>query len=521
MNQTQVPFRRVHADEDGRTKLLDGVAEIETAVSSTLGAGGKTVILEHPAGGPYITKDGVTVAEYVNPYDPVANLGASLLREAAKKTASDAGDGTTTSIVLAKAILDNVIPKLTATNFRVFQDGIKIGRDKIVSELENRSTDVTKDNLIDIASISANNDRTIGNLIAEAYSKVGMDGTVAIGESMTNDTYVDMLDGSSINSGYASPHFKNSANKCNLKGPSILILDQTLQNVWKIQELLESALKDNQSLVIVGQLEPNAIATLAMNVRKLGMKICVIDPPLHGAQRQAVLSDLALLTGANVVGEEYGNSLDTVSFKDLGKVKSVSIEDSRSIFKFNKTTKTKEVIKELKNRLVNAQGPEKGLIKYRLNLLTGKLAEIKVGAITESAFKELKDRVDDAVQATRCALQEGFVAGGGVVLKDIANMYGDSKNPGESALYAAIMKPIKTILNNGGYDIKDLLHIDKIDWGMNVLNGKEVNVKEVGIIDPTKVTKNAVINACEVAHTILGTDIILTTLRASDVPEIN
>ena len=514
------PFRMVHESVDGRNKLLLGVNEIARAVSSTLGAAGKTVILENPVGGPYVTKDGVTVAEYVNPFDPVSNLGASLIREAARKTAADAGDGTTTSIVLAKAILDAALPKATASNFRSIMEGIDKGTKKVVKELNGRSTEVTTTNLIDIASISANNDKHIGQLIADAYDRVGIDGTVAIGESQTADTYVDVLDGSSINTGYASVHFANEADKCNLIKPHILILDQKLDNVWKIQEVLEGALKDGKSLLIIGQLEPGAIATLAMNVKKLGLKLCVVNPPFHGTQRQAILKDLADLTAANVVGEEYGNSIDTVSFNDLGTAKSVVVEGNRTIFKFDDTQDKviAESIKDIKEELPNATGVDRGLLKYRLNLLTGKLAEIKVGAVTESAHKELHDRVDDAVHATHCALQEGIVPGGGVVLKDIAmKLHKDAKSEGEKALYEACFAPMRTIISNAGLDISNYPTINNRNKGLDVKSGKVVSTKSAGIIDPVKVTKNAIINAADVAKTILSTDIVVTNLRQTDV----
>lgn len=521
MKPNQQVFRRVHKEENGRDKLMAGVNELASTVASTLGAAGKTVILQDPfTNAPYPTKDGVTVAEYIEPFDPVANLGASMIREAAKKTVEVAGDGTTTSVVLAKAILDAAIPQVSDGNFRSLIEGIKRGRDKVLKELENKTTEVTESNLVDIASISANNDYEIGKIIADAYTKVGIDGTVTIGDSKTNNTYIDILDGSSISSGYTSPHFAGDNGKVEFKNANLLILDQKLDNIWKIQGVLEAALKNGDSLLIIGELSQPAITTLAMNKIKAGFKIAVVEPPLHGIQRKYVLQDIAALTGAAVVGEEYGNSLDTVNATNLGQLKAVTVEQNRTIFKFKDGARDEmdELVSTLKEKLINAEGAEKGLLKYRLNLLTGKLAEIKVGAVTTTEFKELKDRVDDAVRATQCALEEGIIPGGGVALKDISQKLAkEAKTDGELMLYKALFFPFLTIIKNAGLDINDFPEVSKRGKGIDVLRAKVVSTKSEGIIDPVKVTKNAVINAVAVATTILGSDFVVTTLRQSDI----
>lgn len=516
------PLRRVH--EDGRAKLLAGIDEVAITVGSTLGAAGKTVVLEEPHTGlPKPTKDGVTVADYINPIEPVANLGASLVREAAKKTAAIAGDGTTTSTVLTKAILDIASPLAKPHNFRDIIEGIKVGKDKVVKELEGLSEEVTEGNLKDIATISANNDSVIGKLIAEAYELVGLEGSVLVGESESTMTHIDINDGSTIGKGYVSPHFANSedGSKCILDKPYVLIVDQTIDNIWKIEKVLEGALESRNSLLIIGHLEPQAIATLAVNAKK-GLKICVIEAPLHGTQRYQVLEDLGKLTGANVIGEEYGTSLDIVSFQDLGTIERVEIGEYESVFKFDEPNDVvKALVKELQDSVLTAEGVEKGLLKYRLNILTGKLATIRVGAVTEAALKELKDRVDDSVHATKCALQEGVLPGGGVALKDISNkLYEGCTDEGELALYDALIAPLSIILKNGGYSFKDYPNISTPNLGVNVLTGKEVMVKAEGIIDPTKVTKHAVINAVDVAATVLSTDYIVTNVRQDELKEL-
>lgn len=515
------PLRKPHSGNDGRSKLLNGVNELANTVASTLGAAGRTVIMEDPLGNPKVTKDGVTVAEYVNPYEPVANLGASLIRQAAKKTADEAGDGTTTSVVLAKAILDQAIPTVNKSNFRELIEGIKKGRDKVIKELQNKTTEVTESNLADIATISANGDPELGAMISEAYGLVGLDGTVTIGNSDTNKTYVRTAEGSSIDRGYVSSAFVNDGkNKCTLNDAKILLLDTKVSNIWHIQDLLEGALKGASSLLIIGELEQQAIATLAMNKIKSGFKVCVIEPPLFGQQRHKVMEDLGLLTGATVIGEEHGNALNTAGFTDLGSVKKVTVESGRTIFKFDDSI-NKDVRGERLSDLhefikSDAVKADRNMAKFRINILTGKIAEIKVGADTEVELEELRDRVDDSVHATRCALQEGIVHGGGVALKDISNkLMKDAKSDGEKMLYASLQAPLNQILKNAGLKPSDF-PLEKVNHGVDVVTGKLVNTKSKGIIDPVKVTKNAVINATSVATTILSTDYVLTNIRAND-----
>ena len=515
------PLRRVHTD--GKERLLAGINELAETVASTLGAAGKTVILEDALTSlPLVTKDGVTVAEYINPVHPVENLGASLIREASSKTASEAGDGTTTSAVLAKAIINDALEIATDKNFRQVIEGIKTAKDKIVEDLNNKSTKVTTDNLKHIATISANNDSVVGGLIAEAYEMVGLEGSVIVADSDTHDTHIMVNDGSTIGGGYESSHFANRANgDCILDKPKVLVIDQKIDNIWKIQDVLEGALKGGNSLLIIGDLGPQAIGTLAMNAKK-GFNVCVIKPPLHGHMKTTILEDIGKLTGGKVVGEEYGTSLSTISFIDLGDCEKVIINAHESIFKFN--TMPDEVggiVKGLQKDILTADDRDKGLIKYRLNLFTGKLATIKVGAITKTALKELKDRVDDSVHATKCALQEGIIPGGGVSLKDIYNKRCCKGSEFEDILYTACMAPLATILNNGGYMLEDFGDkIDKEDWGVNVLTGEEVNVIKAGIIDPTKVTKNAIINAVDVACTVLSTSYIVTNIRQDELQKL-
>ena len=515
MNGT--PLRRIH--EDGKEKLLKGINDLAETVASTLGAAGRTVILEDPVSSlPYVTKDGVTVAEYINPVHPVENLGASLVREASKRTAQEAGDGTTTSTVLTKAILDEAIPLTDKSNFREIIKGIKRAQDNVIDEIDKRSTKVTKDNLASIATISANNDSEIGSLIAKAYEEVGLEGSVIVANSDSADTFIETSDGSTINKGYATHHFANQPNgDCVFDNPYILLLDQPVENIWKLEGVLEYVAKEGKPLLIVGTLQPQALGTLAMNSKKGVIKACVIEAPLHGHMKAAVLEDLSKLTGATVVGEEYGTSLDTITFRELGKLPKCIINSYETLFKFGKPSKEiKELTKEVRDSIDTANPHEVGAFKYRLNLLTGKVATIKVGALTETALKELKDRVDDSVHATKCALQEGVLPGGGVVLKDIAYKFNEN-NEKDAILYRALLAPIRTILDNGGFQLQDFGGTHKDGVGVDVLTGKEVDVKQAGIIDPTKVTKNAVLNAVEVATTVLSTDYIVTNVRNDEL----
>ena len=513
MNNT--PLRKVHSD--GKERLIAGINELADVVASTLGAAGKTVILEDPAtNAPYVTKDGVTVAEFVNPIHPVENLGASLVREASKKTAAEAGDGTTTSTVLAQAILAEALPVVTSGNFRKVIDGIETAKDKVLKELTKVSTKVTGDNLKSIASISANNDAVIGSLITKAYDMVGLEGSVLVANSETADTHIVKNEGSVLTSGYMSSHFANQPNgDCVLEDPSVLIIDQKVDVIWKIKEVLESALRGGKSLLIIGDLDLQAVSTLVMNAKQ-GFKVCVVQPPLHGHLKTAVLEDLGKLTGANVIGEEYGTSLTTAGAKDLGNISKVTINSKETVMVFDKAIEgINELVKDLRKQLKKSDGQDAGLLKYRLNILTGKLCTIKVGAITEVALKELKDRVDDSVHATRCALQEGILPGGGVALRDISTDLCCIGNDYEDILYKALNAPIQTILRNGGYKVEDFGEFKKGE-GVDVLSGETAIVKNEGIIDPTKVTKLAVINAVQVACTVLSTDYIITNMRQDE-----
>ena len=517
MNET--PIRKVYSGPEARQLLIQGVSELAKTVASTMGASGKTVILETPMGTPYITKDGVTVAEYINPLHPVSNQGASLVREASKKTAQEAGDGTTTSTVLAEAILLNALDHIDDSNFRTIIKGLEDGLDKVIAEIDSRSTEVTKDNLKDIATISANGDVELGEIIAEAYETVGLDGSVLIGSSDSPKTYIDIQDGSSLRGGLASAHFSNAARgKAEFKKSLILITDQVIDNIWKIQTILEECLKTGNSLIIVGELEPQALATLAVNKRQAGMKVAVVNPPLFGTNRQQLLDDLALLTSANIIGEEYGNALDNVTSADLGTVKFASIDNDATTFKFEKPSElVEERVKSLKEQLEVATKEERGILKMRLNLISGKVATIKVGAVTNTEHKELVDRVDDSIHATRCALQEGVLPGGGSTFKDIAMKLSPTHNLGEQILYNSLTSPISNICHNAGLKVEDFEGFSEEGKGVDVSKATLVDMKEAGIIDPTKVTKHALINALSVAKNILTTDHIVVNLRQGDV----
>ena len=451
----ETPIRKVYSGPEARQLLINGVSELAKTVASTMGAGGKTVILETPLGTPYITKDGVTVAEYINPLHPVSNQGASLVREASRKTAQEAGDGTTTSTVLAEAILLNALDHIDDKNFRKIIKGLDSGLAAVLEEIDSRSTEVNEGNLKDIATISANGDVELGEIIAEAYETVGLDGSVLIGSSDSPKTYIDVQDGSSLRGGLASAHFANAARgKAEFKNAHILICDQVIDNIWKIQSILEQCLQSGNSLIIVGELEPQALATLAVNKRQANMKVAVVNPPLYGTNRQALLDDLAFLTSANIIGEEYGNALDVVSPSDLGSVKFASIDNDSTIFKFHDVD-TKDRVDDLRSRLEDASKDERGILKMRLNLISGKVATIKVGAVTDVEHKELVDRVDDSIHATRCALQEGILPGGGSTLKDIAMKLSPSPDLGEQVLYNSLMSPISNILHNAGLKVED------------------------------------------------------------------
>ena len=422
--------------DNAKSKIITGVDKLTKAVKSTLGASGKCVIYEDAMGKPVITKDGVTVAESVVLYDPVENMGATLLKEAARNTVKEAGDGTTTATVLAESLLKEVNKSLSSTHatVREIKEGISSCLTKINNYLDSIKIDVKDDMLDSVSAISCNNDIELGKIVAESYKAVGKDGVVLMEEAESNLTYVDIVDGVKLDCGVTSPHFITDTEKqrCVLENPLVLVVTSEIPSIRKIQGILEHVIKNNRSLLIVAQVSQQVKSALLMNKMKGNIKVNVIDLPGFGPTKPDTCKDLAILTGATIINEELGDDLDLITPEHLGEVEKVVTDTSNTVITtFEATEKVEERIKEvekLKNKEKN--GFLKRKLEDRLAMLSGSVGIIRVGADSKVEMKEKKDRVEDAIYATKAALKEGIVPGGGVALL-IASQKISTDNVGE------------------------------------------------------------------------------------------
>ena len=511
MNETIV--KHLNFGEDAKSAIFSGIEKLTQAVSSTLGASGKCVILEDGAGNPQITKDGVTVADSVVLLDPVENMGAKLLKEAARKTVREAGDGTTTATVLAHAILTEA-HKITS-NPRELKKGINLAVDKVVQYLEKHSSEVKGDVIEQVATISANNDRELGQLIGQAFRSVDETGIVMMETNDAPDTIIESVEGVQYDSGFQNANFINNKEKgtAELENPLVLIIDSKVENVKKIQSILEYVIKSNKSLLIIGDLDPQVMNALAMNRVKGNIKVNVIASPTYGLNRKDTLDDLALLTNSVVISEDLGDEIDLIDPELLGQCeRSISTELETIIQIENIPEEVEELIVSIKQKIEQTSNPGL-LLRYenRLARLLAKVAIVKVGANSQVELKEKRDRVEDAICATKAAIKEGIVPGGGIALLNAANSI-IPKSVSEQVLLEAIKAPYRTILENAG--IEDYEAPKVKGRGLNVVTGKTVNMVKSGIIDPLLVTKSALRNAASVATTILSTDCVINNLRA-------
>jgi len=509
--------KNLNFGEKARVNVFKGIEKLTQAVSSTLGASGKCVMLEDHTGRPIITKDGVTVADSIILRDPVENMGATLLKEAARKTVQEAGDGTTTATVLAHAILSQAYKVADKTNSRELKDGINSAVKKTVSYLKTLSVDV-KDKMIDqIATISTNNDPVLGEIIANAFRAVDNTGVVMMETASDGVTQVEVVDGVQYEKGLKNSHFiTNQANKtAELEKPLVLLLESPVDTIRQIQSVLEHVIKNNKPLLIIGDLEQGVLSALAMNKMKGNIKVNVIDAPTYGINKQQMLQDLSILTGAVIINEDLGDDMDMIQPEHLGScVKSVTSHEDTILQVEESPQEVLDVIQELKQSILKEKNPNK-LIKFekRLAMLSAKIAIVKVGANSEIELKEKTDRVEDAICATKAAIKEGIVPGGGIALLNAATNI-TAKSIGETVLLEAIKAPFKTILDNAGVE-----HVDvpsRKGQGYNVVTGKMVNMIKSGIIDPLLVTKSALQNAASVATTILSTDCVINNLRIDE-----
>jgi len=509
--------KNLNFGDDARDQVFKGIEKLANAVSSTLGAGGKCVMLEDSTGKPVITKDGVTVADSIILFDPVENMGSTLLKEAARKTVQEAGDGTTTATVLAHAILKEAYAVSEKKNAREIKDGINSAVEKVIKYLEKLAVDVKGDMLDNIASISVNNDNELGSIIADAFRSVDNTGIVMMETAGDGKTVSELIEGVPYDKGLTNSHFitNEQTKTAELENPLVLIMESPVNTIRDIQKVLEYVIKNNKPLLIIGDLEQGVLSTLATNKKKGNLKVNVINAPTYGISKREVLEDLSLLTGATIVNEDLGDDLDSIDVEYLGAcLKSVTSHEDTVITVSEASEKIKDVIRSIKEKLTNNTLKSWEVIKLekRLSMLTAKIAVVKVGANSEVELKEKTDRVEDAICATKAAVKEGIVPGGGVALLN-ASTYIKSEGLGEEVLLRAIKAPYFTILENAGITASEPQ--DK-GVGLNAITGEPVDMVKHGIIDPLMVTKSALRNAASVATTILSTDCVINNLRANE-----
>ena len=506
----------VNFGDNAKTRIIAGVSKLAQAVKSTLGASGKCVIYEDGRGKPVITKDGVTVAESVVLFDPVENMGATLIKEAARNTVKEAGDGTTTATVLAEALIKEINNEQKHNvSIRDIKSGIASGAKKVNEYLDSIKIEVKDDMLDNVAAISCNNDKELGAIIADAYKKVGSDGVVLMESSETDETYVKLVDGVQLECGTTSPHFVTDTEKQRavLDNPLVLIVASEITNVRKIQNILEFVIKNNRSLLIVASVSQQVKSALLMNKIKGNINVNIVDLPGFAGTRQGTLEDLSILTGAKVISEELGDDLDLIQPDVLGSALKSVTDNDRTVLTVNKDTDlVKERIKDVEKLIAEEKnGFIKRQLQQRLSMLSGSVGMIRVGAVSKVELKEKKDRVEDAIYATKAAIREGIVPGGGIALLNAAQELEKSNNIGEKILAKSIKAPFTTIMSNAG--IENYETPTNTGVGFDVISGNSVEMIKAGIVDPVLVTKTALKNAVSVATTITSADCIVSNIR--------
>ena len=501
--------------ESARSQVLTGVDKLTNAVSSTLGASGKCVILEDKNGNPIITKDGVTVANSITLREPLENIGATLIKEAAQRTVKDAGDGTTTATVLARAILDEANKHGLLDDDRSMKDGIKSGVDNVVKYLEKKSKKVRGKKIDQVATISANNDKELGKIIGEAFRMVDETGVVMMEINDKPETVVELIEGVQYEQTLKNNNFITNKEKgtSELDNPLVLIVESKVPNIRKIQSVLEYVIKNNKSLLVIADVDPQVLNALAMNKVKGNIKVNVIDAPTYGLRRKETLQDLCSVTGATLMNEDLGDDMDLIKPEHLGScIKSVTNHEETILqVDLSDNSEVDDIIKSLEESIKKATNPNL-IVRFekRLAKLKAKVATVKVGANSEVELKEKRDRVEDAICATKAAIKEGIVPGGGIALLN-ASQGLQPKSIGEEVLYCAIKKPYELILENAG--VKEYDSSEKEGIGLDVVTGNTVDMVKAGIIDPLLVTKSALKNAASVATTILSTDCVINNIR--------
>ncbi len=524
--------KKITYDLEARTALKAGVDKLANAVKVTLGPKGRNVVLEKKFGAPTITKDGVTVAKEIDLEDKLEDVGAQMVKEVASKTSDDAGDGTTTATVLAQALITEGLKNVTAgANPMSIKRGIDAAAVSVIASLRSQSKDLPDaEQIANVGSISANNDREIGEKIAEAMDKVGKDGVITVEESKTAETFLETVEGMQFDRGYLSPYFvTNSDNmEAELEDPYILIYDKKISNMKDLLSLLEKVVQTGKPVMIIAEdIEGEALATLVVNKLRGTFKVLAVKAPGFGDRRKAMLEDIAVLTGATVISEDAGYKLENATLEYLGTSKRVvSDKDNSTIVGGSGASDAiKGRINEIKVQIDKTSSDyDREKLQERLAKLAGGVAVINVGAATEVEMKEKKARVEDALHATRAAVEEGIIPGGGVALLRAIPSLDKIKVDDEEAVGVEIMRralesPLRQICENAGVEssiIAQAIREGKDDYGYDARTGEYVNMFKAGIIDPTKVARVAVENACSIAGMILTTEAAVTELPEKD-----
>lgn len=529
MKQSYIP-KDLTFDNEGRSKLIKGISKISKAVKSTLGPRGRTVLIESPEhlAGITVTKDGVTVANSIFLDDPIENLAIQMMKDAASRTAQQAGDGTTTAIVLTEAIVNagetHLTPEHNVTEVIKYINKFK---DNLIDKLEKGSKKITKSRLLDVATISANNDKEIGSIIADAYKKVGNDGIVTVEKSMNHETYAEVTNGIKVDRGYTSNLFLNNQRKdeCIMEDVMVLVCDQEINNILQIENVLKPIIQQNKKLLMIAPCSANVINTLAANVVRNGLQLCNIVPPNFGFKSHELMQDIAFAVGAKYYSEKTGDDLSLLSLTDLGHVDKIIVGKTTSVLIKDApiTQETTDRIAELREQQeATTFQSDRDFINERIASLAGAIGCIYVGGNSDIEQKEKFDRVDDSVCAVRSAMQEGIITGGGLALfNTVDNLSSSATNSNQAVAFKilkeAVKVPLKQIIINSGKNPNDIIVLfltENPDHGYDVKNEKMGDMFKMGVIDPLKVTKNALINAVSVATTILSTNAIVTHARA-------
>ena len=520
--------KQIKFDAEARQKILAGVEKLSSAVTSTLGPSGRNVIIDKKFGSPQITKDGVTVAKEIELPDPFENMGAQMVKEVASKTNDVAGDGTTTATLLAEAIYREGLKNLTAgANAMALKNGIDKATAAVTESIAKLAKKVkSADEIAQVATISANGDVEIGKMISDAMDKVGQNGTITVEEAKTLESTLDVVEGMQFDKGYLSPYFVTAPERmeCELENPFILLFEKKISNLQDMLPLLQGVAKSGRPLMIIAEdVEGEALATLVVNKLRGTFQVCAVKAPGFGDRRKAILEDIAILTGGKLISEDIGIKLESVTIDMLGRAKKVVVDkDNTTIVEgLGKGADIKNRVELIKKQIEETTSDyDREKLQERLAKLAGGVALIKVGAATEAAMKEKKDRVDDALHATRAAVEEGIVPGGGVAYLRAQKAIEALKLEGDEAVGAAIIcraieAPLRKLVNNAGQEAALVIaNVKKATGtnGYNVRTGEYCDLLKAGVVDPAKVTRSALQNAASIAGLLLTTDCMVTDL---------